>query len=371
MSDELTPANKFTWAMLVFAVVGLVGYAVWKRANPPIPDLSGSTHVHAVIESGSDAPKPEDLKPIGRVTGFSLKDQNGATVDAKDLLGKVWVADFIFTHCAGTCPVMTHTMADLDKELAAYPGIQLISFSMDPENDTPQVLKKYAEQYEATSPRWKFLTGPKDELYRLTTKDFKLNVDDRNGTKEEPIIHSTKIVLVDAEGIIRGNFSSTGADGTGAQAVKVIAASARKLWYKAEFTFLATVNASLNALSFVFLMFGYAAIKRGAKETHRRWMSAAGITTLFFLTSYLTYHYLVGHVEFKGEGMIRYVYGIILFTHVCLAATIAVMIPITFRRAFKEQWESHKKIAKVTFPMWVYVSVTGVIVYLMVYHLYR
>ena len=137
-----------------------------------------------------------------------------------------------------------------------------------------------------------------------------------------------------------------------------------------DFTFLATVNASLNACSFVLLMFGYRAIKRGDKEAHKKWMISAGVVTLAFLACYLFYHYKVGHVKFKGEGAVRYVYGIILFTHVCLAATIAIMIPITFRRAFREDWERHKAIAKITFPFWVYVSVTGVIVYLMVYHLY-
>lgn len=132
----------------------------------------------------------------------------------------------------------------------------------------------------------------------------------------------------------------------------------------------ATINASLNALSFVFLMFGYAAIKRGDKITHQKFMTSAGITTAVFLVSYLIYHYTVGHVKFRGQGAVAYVYGVILLTHVILAATIAVMIPITFRRAFKEQWEKHKAIAKITFPMWVYVSVTGIIVYVMVYHMY-
>lgn len=133
----------------------------------------------------------------------------------------------------------------------------------------------------------------------------------------------------------------------------------------------ATINASLNAISFVLLMFGYAAIKRGDKLTHQKFMTAAGITTIIFLISYLLYHFTVGHVKFRGHGTVAYIYGTILITHVILAATIAVMIPITFRRAFKEQWDRHKAIAKVTFPMWVYVSVTGIIVYFMVYHMYK
>ena len=132
----------------------------------------------------------------------------------------------------------------------------------------------------------------------------------------------------------------------------------------------ATVNASLNAISFVFLMFGITAIKRGNKVRHQHFMTAGGITTVVFLASYLLYHFTVGHVKFKGSGVIAWIYGIILLTHVLLAITIAIMIPMTFRRAWKEQWDRHKAIARITFPMWVYVSVTGVIIYFMVYHMY-
>lgn len=138
-----------------------------------------------------------------------------------------------------------------------------------------------------------------------------------------------------------------------------------------DFSFLATVNASLNALSFVLLMFGYAAIKRGDKETHKKWMMSAGITTLVFLASYVTYHIMIKEVvHFKGQGTIRPFYFALLISHVILAATIAIMVPLTFRLALTEQWERHKRLAKITFPMWVYVSVTGVIIYAMVYHLY-
>jgi uncharacterized membrane protein YozB (DUF420 family) len=137
-----------------------------------------------------------------------------------------------------------------------------------------------------------------------------------------------------------------------------------------DYTFLATVNASLNAISFVFLMFGITAIKKGNQNRHERFMTAACVTTLIFLACYLFYHFKVGHVPFNGEGPVRILYLVILTTHVFLAATIAVMIPITYWRAHKQRWESHKRIAKITFPFWVYVSVTGVIIYVMVYHIY-
>src|ERR1043165_217216 len=139
-----------------------------------------------------------------------------------------------------------------------------------------------------------------------------------------------------------------------------------------DYSFLATVNASLNALSFVFLTFGYRAIKRGQKEQHKLCMVSSGITTLVFLSCYLFYHYKVGHVAFKGQGAVRiFYYYILLLPHLTLAAVNVVLASITFWRAYKENWEKHKRIAKITFPVWIYVSVTGVIIYVMNYWIYR
>ncbi len=138
-----------------------------------------------------------------------------------------------------------------------------------------------------------------------------------------------------------------------------------------DWSYLATLNATLNAIAFTLLVTGYRAIKRGDQKRHERLMKAAGIVTLLFLTSYLTYHAKVRHVEFKGTGAIRFVYYyIILIPHLTLAAVNAVLASITFWHAHKQNWEKHKRFAKITFPMWVYVSITGVIIYFMVYHLY-
>ena len=231
MTDEvgLSPAQKFAWGLLVLTVVVLIGYAFWKKSHTVEPDLSGGNPGMTFTKPGSDAPKPEDLAVSGRVADFKLTDQNGKTLEASDLRGEAWVATFIFTHCAGTCPLITQQLKELDKELADLPGVKLISFSMDPENDTPEVLSKYMKAQGVDSPRWKFLTGPKSEMYRLTRDDFKLVVDDKQGTPSEPIIHSSKIVLVDAQGFIRGRFDAMGMDGPKPEAIKLLAASVRKL----------------------------------------------------------------------------------------------------------------------------------------------
>lgn len=222
--QQLTVAHKAAWALLILVVAGLMGYSFWKKAHPPVPDLSGRG-----MTSTGDAPKPEDLAVWGRVKSFSLTDQHGKRVEAKDLLGEVWVADFVFTRCAGTCPLITRQVALLDKELADLPSVKLVSFSMDPEYDTPEVLSKYAVKEDAVSPRWMFLTGDKSEIYRITSDEFKLAVREENKVQNEPILHSKMLVLVDAQGYIRGYFSALGFEGPNAETVKLLAASVRKL----------------------------------------------------------------------------------------------------------------------------------------------
>jgi putative membrane protein len=131
---------------------------------------------------------------------------------------------------------------------------------------------------------------------------------------------------------------------------------------------LPAVNASLNALSTVFLTLGYIFIKRQKRDAHRNCMVAAFITSTIFLACYLTYHFNVKAVtKFQGQGMARPIYFFILITHIILAVAIVPMILVTLNRALKQRWELHKKISRWTWPLWMYVSVTGVIVYMMLY----
>lgn len=132
----------------------------------------------------------------------------------------------------------------------------------------------------------------------------------------------------------------------------------------------AALNASLNGLSAVLLAGGYAAIRSGKIALHKRFMIAAFVVSSLFLGSYLVYHHRVGHVVFQGQGWIRPVYFALLITHTLLAIVIVPMILITLRRAWLERFDRHRIIARWTLPLWFYVSVTGVIVYLMVYQVY-
>jgi len=134
-----------------------------------------------------------------------------------------------------------------------------------------------------------------------------------------------------------------------------------------QFAIFPPINATLNGTSAVLLITGRALIMRGRMAAHRTVMIAALITSSIFLTSYLYYHYHVGSVHFAGQGFWRPVYFTILITHTILAAVIVPMIIVTLVRALSERYDRHRAIARWTFPLWLYVSVTGVIVYFMLY----
>ncbi len=130
------------------------------------------------------------------------------------------------------------------------------------------------------------------------------------------------------------------------------------------------VNAALNALSSVFLIAGYIAIRKGQRTRHRVCMLVAACVSALFLVSYLTYHFNSGLARFGGEGAIRTFYFAFLIAHVAIAAAITPLVPITLFRALSSRFDRHRRIARWTLPLWLYVTVSGVVVYVMAIHLY-
>ena len=160
---------------------------------------------------------PQEPLPVySEVPAFNLTERSGSAVTDQDLKGRVWVADFIFTSCRGPCPLMSQHMAKLQDSLADR-DVQLVSFTVDPERDTPEKLAEYAKRYGAEGDRWLFLTGDKTELYRMIEKGFLLAVSDgavQPGGEPGPgiITHSVKFVLIDEHNQIRGYYSGDDAD---------------------------------------------------------------------------------------------------------------------------------------------------------------
>jgi uncharacterized membrane protein YozB (DUF420 family) len=132
---------------------------------------------------------------------------------------------------------------------------------------------------------------------------------------------------------------------------------------------LPTLNAVLNAASALLLLLGWRLIRRGRIQAHRRAMLGAVASSTLFLASYLVYHAQVGSVRFQGQGAIRAVYFAILLTHTILAAAIVPLVLVTLVRGLKARYDAHRRLARVTFPLWSYVSVTGVVIYWMLYRL--
>ena len=137
-----------------------------------------------------------------------------------------------------------------------------------------------------------------------------------------------------------------------------------------SFADLPALNAGLNALSATLLGVGYAMIRRGRVKAHKGFMLAAVGVSVLFLASYVVYHYHAGSKPFPGTGWIRTVYLLILVTHATLAAAVVPLAAVTVVRAWRENFEAHRRIARWTLPIWFYVSVTGVIIYVMLSHLY-
>src|ERR1041385_1289137 len=156
------------------------------------------------------------LPVFGNVGEFTLTNQLAQPVHLANLKGRVWVADVIFTRCAGPCLTMTRAMKELQRVLPRDGKAQLISITTDPEYDTPAVLKRYGERFGADPKRWTFLTGSKQEIQNLAVQSLKLSVNEKTpqerSSTNDLFIHSTIFVIADKKGRLRGIFESTGQD---------------------------------------------------------------------------------------------------------------------------------------------------------------
>lgn len=172
--------QRLGWAgaFLAFVLAVVMGFSMWR---------------------GSERRDVGQLPVMRAVPDFTLTDQDGNTVTKDDLGGKIWIADFIFTRCKGPCPLMTSRMLEVQRALVKATDIKLVSVTVDPEHDTPEVLKSYATANHADPERWKFLTGDKAVIKKLVTEGFMQHLDEENG---EPV-HGTMFLVVDGNGMVR------------------------------------------------------------------------------------------------------------------------------------------------------------------------
>jgi protein SCO1/2 len=303
---------------------------------------------------------------LGPAPDFTLTDCHGASVSRDDLKGKVWVAHFFFTECAAGCSQTTDNMARLQKQLADCPGVVLVSFTLNPATDTPELLRQYAEQRQADPKRWLFLTGDESVMHHLIRTGFKVGLEKvKDARPGEQIRHAFQVMLVDQNGRIRGYV-----DGKDESEMLRLGRRARLL---AQPVSLPAINAGLNGTCAVLLLAGFLAIRGRRVTLHIVCMlTALGLSALF-LACYLYYHAVIldwKSVGFKGEGFIRLVYYAILLSHMVLAAVVTPLALVVAYLGLRGRLLRHTRLARWTLPLWLYVSVTGVVVYLMLYHLY-
>lgn len=177
--------------------------------------------------------REQPLPILAEVADFTLTNQQGQVFTQANLRGQVWVADIIFTRCAGPCPRMTRQMKELQDALPASSKARLVTLTTDPVFDTPQVLRLYGERFGANPERWTFLTGSKDQIAKLATSSLKLTAIEKSPAErenpEDLFIHSTIFVVVDKQGRLRGVFESSG-EGIDPQRVKAqILSSVKRL----------------------------------------------------------------------------------------------------------------------------------------------
>jgi len=185
---------------MILPILSLSGCSAGK-GDPAVPSVAAA----------SETSSPAD--DLGAVADFALTEQSGKTITLKDLRGKVWVASFLFTRCCTGCPRISADLLQLQKDLANTEGVLIVSFTVDPEHDTPSVLKAYADSLGADAKRWLFLTGKQPEIYRLIKDSFHLGVEQNQGEARKPgneVTHSNRLIVVDRQGHIRGwDFDGT------------------------------------------------------------------------------------------------------------------------------------------------------------------
>ena len=198
--------QKWIWSLLFLFLIVFGSVLIWQgygeQAQPNPRPFALARRKQGLPRTVENAPEGTALAVVGQAPDFTLTERSGRSFSKSELLGKPWVADFIFTSCAGQCPLMSMEMRRLQGLFPKESGLQFVSVTVDPDRDKPEVLADYANRYEADKDRWFFLTGEKNEINRVLKEFFLSPVD-------QPAMHSVRFILVDQDGKIRGYYDSS------------------------------------------------------------------------------------------------------------------------------------------------------------------
>ncbi len=299
-----------------------------------------------------------------RVPDFKVVERSGNSLSRRDLMGDVWVVDFVFARCPTACPAMNSAIFDLRRKI---PELKILTLSVDPEHDTPKYLAEWVKTMGLEQPGWFWGSGVSEGEMQEIARGFLQGA----GRMDGKIVHSERFVLLDRYARIRGAFPvlDPGTFLRDPDAPSRIEAEARKVLAEPAIPVLKLpgVNAWLNGAAGFWLIVGLLFIKAKKPGAHKACMLAALAASAAFLVSYLTAHHFLGSTPYQGQGTMRTVYFSILISHTILAALVVPLALVTVYRAFREDFARHRLIAVWTFPIWLYVSVTGVVIYFMLY----
>ncbi|MCS7159337.1 MAG: DUF420 domain-containing protein [Gemmatales bacterium] len=349
--------EKIWWVVLVAGLLAVVGYGAYRS-----------------FPQEATSPLPE----------FQFMASSGQPVSIRDLHGRVTVVGFFFTCCQASCPKICQAMQELQRQLRDT-DVRLVLISVDPETDRPERLHEVAKSLGADPRRWWFLTTTDTDSERLFAW-----IEEAFGPATRPkrlswyyaaprgwdIAHSNRLFLVDRRGRLHDSELVVRLEGEGSPRFEVDEEAVARLAQKARrldsaggipVRWLPTLNVGLNATSLALLLAGFIAIKMRRVSWHRCFMLAAAAVSALFLLSYLYYHWQVGHTRYPGSGWDRTLYLVVLVSHIVLAAALAILVPLVLWFALRQRWDVHRRLARVTWPIWIYVCVSGIAVYVMLY----
>lgn len=229
MTDPTPPTKSrglslFLWisGAALWLIVGVLVFVSYFRTEQPV--LAGvengqtaaantvfvQTETTGETKTAGGLVEPKAIWSKDGIGDFSLTERSGETVTKKDLLGKPWIVGFIFTRCAGPCPRVSGQMAKLQDHLEGE-DVRLVTMTVDPDYDTPEVLTRYAKAFGADEKKWLFLTGDKKKMYRYIEEHFMMPVEETTGPDRKPgfeVIHTTNLLLVDAKGVVQGKYNA-------------------------------------------------------------------------------------------------------------------------------------------------------------------
>jgi protein SCO1/2 len=313
---------------------------------------------------------------------FTLTERSGRQVTSDDLAGKVWIASFIITPCPdGKCPQVTRTVQRLQEELAGRKGLLLVTFVVH--SDQRELTEKELYGARPDPDRWLLLTGDESEIDRLLRAFHLRGPANKPGERD----HAQKLILVDQKGNVRGYYDGledTVLDPPGhfeanlrklRKQVDEVLAEDRPWWMPRDFP---AFNAGLNALAAMLILTGWVAIRTRMTRLHIGCMVTALAVSALFLASYLYYHLVIKAgvaTRFRDQApaapdWVAYLYAGILISHTILAVFVTPMALVSAFLGLRNKLRGHVRLARWTMPIWLYVSVTGVVVYWMLYRLY-